>query len=100
MLLLSILHQKTKFEEATEKNVQNKKLPGYIQRSCPSPLQFFLWTETGITLFNDFACKTKVFLDATGFKVKKVLSGPSLLSIHQRDKHQCCGRINSSRAQH
>jgi hypothetical protein len=81
-VVLSILHQKTKFEEATEKNVQNKKLPGYIQRFCPSPLQLFLWTETGIRLFNDFACKTKVFLDATGFKVKKVLSRPSKKIIY------------------
>ncbi len=76
-VVLSILHQKSKFEEATEKNMQSKKLPGYIQRFCPSPLQLFLWTETSIRLFNDFACKTKVFLDATGFKVKKVLTGMS-----------------------
>ena len=76
-VVLSILHQKTKFEDATEKNMQSKKLPGYIQRFCPCPLQMFLWTETSVRLYNDFGHKTKVFFDATGFKIKKLLSGPS-----------------------
>ena len=65
-VVLSILHQKKKFPDESEKNIKNTKLPGYIQRFCPYPLQLFLWTETGIRLFNDFGCKTKVFLDATG----------------------------------
>lgn len=68
-VILSILHQKSKMEK---ESILASKVSGYIQRFCPSPLQVFLWSETSVRLYNDFAIETKIFFDATGLKVKKL----------------------------